>query len=145
MHHRRFIPATTLIATILAFCPASSFAQHQRIKLNESAFIYAKELIAQGHVVLDKKNEWGVHHPSAQQENSFIRDPGIAEYANWHLGIDITHAQNTKARYKFPFGDFANVHRCALLAAKSRAHQYGYSDIERAAKRLLEMMDAKVK
>lgn len=144
MQRRRFIPATTLIATILAFCPAFSFAQDQRVKLDESAFIYAKELIAQGHVVLDKKNEWGVHHPNAQQENSFIRDHGVAEYAKWHLGIDITHAQNTKARYKFPFGDFKNIHRCALLAVKSRAHQYGYSDIENAAVRLLGMMDGRM-
>jgi hypothetical protein len=30
-----------------------------------------------------------------------------------------------------------------LLAVKSRAHQYGYSDIENAAERLLEMMESK--
>jgi hypothetical protein len=92
---------------------------------------------------LDKKNEWGDHHAAAQQENDFIRDYGFAEYSKWHLGIDATHVQNSKARFKFPFGDFKNIHRCALLAVKSRAHQYGYSDIENAAERLLEMMESK--
>jgi len=145
MHDRRFVPATTLIATILVFCPAFSFAKDQRVKLNESAFAYAKELIVQGHVVLDKKNEWANHHPTSQQENDFIRDHGFAQYANWHLGIDETHAQNSKARYKFPFGDYENIHRCALLAVRSRAHQYGYSNIENVADRLLEMMDSKRK
>jgi hypothetical protein len=70
---------------------------------------------------------------------------GFAEYRNWHLGIDETHAEDTKARYKFPFGDFKNIHRCALLAVRSRAHQYGYLDIEDAAIQLLEMIDLKRK
>ena len=94
-------------------------------------------------MVLDKKNEWGNHHAAAQQENDFIRDHGFAEYSKWHLGIDPTHVQSSKASSKFPFGDFKNIHRCALLAVKSRAHQYGYSDIENAAERLLEMMESK--
>jgi len=92
---------------------------------------------------LDKKNDWGDHQAAAQQENDFIRDHGFTEYSKWHLGIDAMHVQNSKARFKFPFGDFKNIHRCALLAVKSRAHQYGYSDIEQAAVRLLEMMESK--
>ena len=102
-----------------------------------------QDLITQGHVILDKKNEWGDHHPTAQQDNDFIHDHGFAEYSKWRLGIDATHAQSSKARFKFPFGDFKNIHRCALLAVKSRAHQYGYSDIENAAERLLEMMEGR--
>jgi len=79
----------------------------------------------------------------AEAENEFIRVHGFAEYRKWHLGIDETHAEGTKARYKFPFGDFKNIHRCALLAVRSRAHQYGYVDIENAAIRFLEMIDSK--
>lgn len=119
----------------------ASLAKGYPLKLNENAFAYARELITEGHVVLDKKNEWGDHHPTAQQDNDFIRDHGFAEYSRWHLGIDPRHVQGSKARSKFPFGDFKNIHRCALLAVKSRAHQYGYSDIENAAERLLEMME----
>jgi hypothetical protein len=139
----RLMPPISLTIAVLVFCPAFSFAQDQPVKLNESGFGYAKDLIEQGHAVVDKRNEWRNDHPTAQQENDFIRDHGFAEYSKWHLGIDATHVQNSKVRFKFPFGDFKNIHRCALLAVKSRAHQYGYSDIENAAKRLLEMMDSK--
>ena len=137
----RFPPASALIAAILISLPVSSFAASRTTRLNENAFAYAQELIAQGHIVLDKKNDWGNHHATAQQENDFIRDHGFTEYSKWHLGIDAMHVQNSKARFKFPFGDFKDIHRCALLAVKSRAHQYGYSGIENAAERLLEMME----
>lgn len=81
----------------------------------------------------------------AGAENEFIRAHGFAEYGKWHLGIDETHAEGTKARYKFPFGDFMNLHRSGLLAVKNRAHQFGYADIEKAAIQLLEMIDLKRK
>ncbi|MGZ4258573.1 MAG: hypothetical protein ACXVRE_12495, partial [Gaiellaceae bacterium] len=47
-----------------------------------------------------------------------------------------------KGRYKFPYGDFENVHRCGVLAAESRAGQYKYFDIENAAAHLHGMLDA---
>jgi hypothetical protein len=134
--------AISLTTAVLIFYSISAFAQSANVKLNENAFAYAQGLITQRHFVLDKKNDWGAHQPTAQEENDFIRDHGFAEYEKWHLGIDATHAQNRKAGYKFPFGDFKNIHRCALLAVKSRAHQYGHVDIENAAERLLQMMEA---
>ena len=132
-----------LAASILISYPASSFGQRRPVKLNENAFAYAKELIAQGHLVADKRNAWGDHHPAAEDENEFIRAHSFAEYGKWHLGIDESHAEGTKARYKFPFGDFKNIHRCALLAVRSRARQYGYADIENVAIQFLEMIDSK--
>src|SRR5207245_4970542 len=127
----------------LICCPVLSFAQSTTVKLNESAFAFAKELISQGRAVVDKKNSWRDHHPMAEEENQVIRVDGFAEYGKWHLGIDETHAEGTKARYKFPFGDFKNLHRCGLLAVKSRAHQFGYADIEMAAIRLIEIVNSK--
>jgi hypothetical protein len=35
------------------------------------------------------------------------------------LGIDTQHPGDTKGRYKFPFGDFNRVHRCAVLSAEA--------------------------
>src|SRR6266487_3046941 len=53
-----------------------------------------------------------------------------------------THTpKNTKARYKFPCGDFKNVHRCGVLAAQSRAGQYKDYEIEPAAAQLTAMID----
>jgi len=48
----------------------------------------------------------------------------------WHLGIDDDKPQNTKKHYKYPYGDFEKVHRCALLSAESLAGQYKHFDIE---------------
>ena len=121
-----------------------AFAQSRgSIKLNADAFAFAKQLIDEGHVIADGKGAWTAHRPSADEENEFIRLHNFGEYAKWHLGIDETHAEDTKARYKFPFGDFKNVHRCGLLAVKSREHQFGYAAIEEAAIRLIEIADSK--
>lgn len=109
------------------------------IRLNQIAFESSEELIRQGRVIIDKKGAWGQHQPSLEEENEFIRLHGFEEYAKWHLGIDERHAENTKARYKFPYGDFRSVHRCALLAAQSRARQHGYAEIGSAAASLIQM------
>jgi hypothetical protein len=112
------------------------------VKLNKTAFNHAKELINQGKVVLDDRDAWSEHQPSAEEENEFILQHGYEEYAKWHLGIDDEADENTKGRYKFPYGDFEKVHRCAVLAAESRAGQYKYADIESAAAHLHGMLEA---
>jgi len=91
--------------------------------------------------VLDEKDALSEHRPSAEQENEFIRRHGLNEYAKWHLGIDDEKDEHTKGRYKFPYGDFKNVHRCGVISAESRAGQYKYDDIESAAAHLHGMLD----
>ena len=112
------------------------------VRLNQDAFDYARELIKQGRVVADGRGAWSQHQSSAEEENEFIRLHGFGEYAKWHLGIDDAHGEKTKARYKFPYGDLKNVHRCALLAVESRAAQYKHYGIEKAARELREMISA---
>src|ERR1700730_12909615 len=113
------------------------------VRLNRTGFEHAKELIGEGKVVVDERDAWSEHQPSTQQENHFIDAHGFSEYGKWHLGIDDEQDENTKKRYKFPYGDFEKVHRCAVLSAESRAGQYKHFDIERAAADLHEMIDAK--
>jgi hypothetical protein len=103
------------------------------VKLSRSAFEHAKELVGKGRVVVDERDAWSTHQPSAQDENEFIDARGFGEYGKWHLGIDDEEPKNTKKHGKFPHGDFGKVHRYALLSAKSRAGQYQHFDIERAA------------
>jgi hypothetical protein len=125
------------IALVILFCAIDVFAQrHETIKLNETAFVFAAQLIKEGHFIADSKGAWNEHRPSVDEENEFIRLHGFGEYAKWHLGIDDHYPENTKRRYKFPYGDFKNVHRCGLLAAKARARQYGYTEIGNAAAEL---------
>jgi hypothetical protein len=115
------------------------------VELNQIASMFAKELIKQGEVVADGKGAWTEHRPSVVQENEFIRIHGFGEYAKWHLGIDRRFSETSKRRYKFPYGDFKNVHRCGLLAAKARARQYGDTDIREAAAELIRAMKTKPK
>ena len=109
--------------------------------LNKHSFTFAQELIKKGKVVLDQRDDWSEHQPSTRRENEFIEARGWDEYADWHLGVDDEASEHTKARYKFPFGDFEKVHRCGLLSAEVRAGQNKYRDIEDAAIRLRDLMD----
>jgi hypothetical protein len=113
------------------------------VKLNRVAFDHAKELINKGHIVFDERNAWSEHRPSAQEENDFIDRRGFEEYAKWYLGINDEHAEHTKGRHEFPYGDFTGVHRCGVLSAESRAGQYKHFDIENAAAHLHGMIDAR--
>jgi hypothetical protein len=113
------------------------------VTLNRKAFDHAKALVNEGKVVRDNRDAWSEHRPTAQEENAFISTFGYAEYGKWHLGIDDEEREDTKAHYKFPYGDFKKVHRCAVLSAESRAGQYKYQDIENAIAHLHGMIDAK--
>jgi hypothetical protein len=112
------------------------------VKLNNRAFEHATNLIEQGKFVFDERDMWSEHQPSTEAENEFIKEHGFGEYGKWHLGIDTDEDEDTKRRYKFPYGDFEKVHRCGVLSAESRAGQYKYYDIENAAAHLHGMIDA---
>jgi hypothetical protein len=112
------------------------------VTLNEPAYRYARHLIEDGCYVLDDRDEWSEHQASTRRENEFIERHGISEYARWYLGIDDEISEERKARYKFPYGDFENVHRCGVLAAEARAGQRKYHDIETAAAHLHGSLDA---
>jgi hypothetical protein len=75
------------------------------VKLNRRGFEFATSLVRKGKLVLDERDDWSEHRPSAKQENEFIER-------------------------------HTNVHRCALLAAESRAGQREYVDTELAVTHL---------
>jgi hypothetical protein len=155
-----YIPMVTVIETKWGWCLQGGSGHHEwqttqptaehmwmevttmATRLNEPAFVYAKALIEEGMFVDDERDAWSEHRPSAQAENSFIKAKSWREYARWYLGIDDEADEETKQRYKFPYGDFARVHRCGVLTAESRAGQYKHHDIEDAASHLHGMLDA---
>jgi hypothetical protein len=112
------------------------------VKLNRTAYKHAQEVIAQHLAVLDERDAWSEHQPSAQQENDYLELHGFREYAKWFLGEDDEENEETKGRHKFPYGDFERVHRCAVLSAESRAGQYKHTDIQNAAARVHGMLEA---
>jgi hypothetical protein len=111
------------------------------VKLNRLSYANAQKLIRNRQCVLDERSDWTDHRPARTAEEKFIEQRGFAEYAKWHLGEDDEVSEGNKRRYKFPYGDFNNVHRCAVLAAEARAGQYKYTDIELAAAHLHGMLE----
>lgn len=110
------------------------------VTLNKAAVTFAKSLIKAGKLKNDE-GHWGQHNPDAKAENAFLQKHEIEEYAQWHLGEDKSQNEDNKGRYKFPYGDFKTVHRDGLIAAKERAAQQGYHDIEQAADDLLAALE----
>ncbi|MFG2193174.1 hypothetical protein [Streptomyces sp. NPDC048639] len=111
------------------------------VTLNERAYGHAKKLIQAEEAVLDDRDAWSEHRPSAAREDEFLERHGSGEYAKWYLGIDDEQPDDGKGRYEFPYGDFARAHRCGVLSAEVQAGQYKYVDIEAAVGRLRGMLD----
>src|SRR3954469_12787034 len=111
------------------------------ITLSRRSYEHAQQLVKQGRVVLDDRDDWSEHQPSSAEENAFIEEHGWEAYRRWHLGVDTTNAADTKGHFSCPYGVFADVHRCAVLSAESRAGQYDHDDIKSAAAHLHGMLE----
>jgi hypothetical protein len=112
------------------------------VKLHQSAYEQAQKLIRNRRCVLDQRSDWTDHKPGRHAEKQFIARHSLVEFGQWHLGEDDEEADDSKRRYRFPYGDFLNVHRCAVLAAESAADAHNYIDIVLAAAHLHGMLDA---
>ena len=110
-------------------------------RVNQDAVAKARELIDAGKY--DDSTEWSDAAPSTDQENAEIEKRGYDGYGAWHLAIDPDAGEETKGRYKFPYGDFAKVNRAAVIHAKQRASQNGHDAIEKAADDVLAHLDRK--
>jgi hypothetical protein len=109
--------------------------------VNKQAFEHAMELVRKGQTRMDERDDWSEHAPSADDENAYLEKHGWDEYSRWYLGVDTDADEETKGRYKFPYGDFRRVHRCGVISAESRAAQYDHDEIAEALADLHEAMD----
>ena len=111
--------------------------------VNDAGVEKAGSLIDAGQYVLD--SDWGDAQPSSDAGNDKIEREGYEGYGQWFLAKDTDASDETKDRYGFPYGDFQRVHRSGLIAAEQRAAQNEHSEVESAARKLLERLDEKSK
>lgn len=109
------------------------------MRLNHAAVEQAKKLIRAGKVVKD--SDWSKAQPSTTAENKFLEDHDWDAFGLWYLGRDTGEDKDSKGGHNFPYGDFKQVHRKGLVAAKQRAAQNDYHTIEKAADDLLALID----
>lgn len=106
--------------------------------INTVGVKHAKSLIRQGKVDLD--SEWSF---TADDGNAILGDDNWDEYEKWFLCIDTEENEQTKARYKYPYGKNGKVYRQGVIAAKQRSAQQGDENIFKVADELLTMIDEK--
>jgi hypothetical protein len=110
-------------------------------EVNKDAVAHARKLIDAG--TFDDETEWSDAAPSADDGNAEIEKHGWGGYAAWHLAVDPDANEETKGRYRFPYGDFRKVNRAALIHGKQRAAQNEHDAVEKACDDLLQRLDAK--
>ena len=112
----------------------------ENLQFNQEAFEHAKKLIRQGkiNIMLDA---WITNQPTPDGENQYLTDHNFNEYGNWFLATQDGTGTNTKEHYKFPIGNFKEIFRSGLIAAKKRAAEFKHYEIEQAASELLDIMD----
>lgn len=113
------------------------------IEIYQAGFDQARQLIAEGNWTNDK-GDWHLINPDTEQQDAFIEENGIEAWGKWHLGYRPGEESDTKEAYAFPYGDYTNVDRAGLMAAEERSRQYGYEEINVAARRLLNQLDTAI-
>jgi hypothetical protein len=110
-----------------------------RYTVNDRAVARAEERIRSRQYVLD--SDWGEVQPAAADENAYLEKHSWDEYAEWHLGLSVGAADETKGRYAFVLGDLRRVHRSGIIACHYRAAEWRHKEIELAAHDLLQLID----
>src|SRR4030095_16384307 len=102
----------------------------------------ARQLSSEGGAVAHERIDWRDHRPDAEKQDAYMSAMGAQRYGDWHLGIDEEQPDGSKSRYHFLFGDFSDLHRCALFEIQDAAENLFYGDIEIAAAALISLLRA---
>ena len=86
------------------------------VQVNDKGLAHAKSLIESGKV--DSTSKWGF---VAADSDKILGDDNWTEYEKWFLAVDEAATEQTKERFKYPFGKNGKVYRSALRAIASRA------------------------
>tara|TARA_R110002051_G_scaffold1515_1_gene8365 strand:- start:14827 stop:15600 length:774 start_codon:yes stop_codon:yes gene_type:complete len=111
---------------------------YAKSKLNSKGYDNAASLVESDNV--NKDSDWSF---SSEDGNALLGEDGDdwENYAKWFLLENEDASEETKDRYKFPFGKEGKIYRSALSAIRQRAGQFGYDDVFEAAGKLIEMID----
>ena len=113
-----------------------------KLTLHKEALDYARNLIEQGKINFSE-GTWTQDKPTPADGDAYLTDHNFNQYGKWFLGLaDDTNAE-TKEHYEFPIGNFKEIYRSGVVAAKQRAGQWKHFNIEKAAGELLNLIDAK--
>jgi len=111
---------------------------YAKSKLNSAGYDNAAALVESDKV--DRDSDWSF---TSEDGNDLLGEDGDdwENYAKWFLLENEDANEDTKDRYKFPFGKDGKIYRSALSAIRQRASQFGYDDVFEAAGKLIEMID----
>ena len=105
------------------------------------SFEHAQNLIKNFECEYDNWGEWSLHRPTRGLEKRFINEHGFSAFALWHLAEDDEIEERSRKRYKFAYGDFHKVHRCAVLTVESDAARNEHYEVQTAAVYLHGMLE----
>jgi len=111
---------------------------YAKSKLNSKGYDNAKSLVEGDNI--NKDSDWSF---SSEDGNALLGEDGDdwENYAKWFLLENEDANEDTKERYKFPFGKEGKIYRSSLSAIRQRASQFGYDDVFEAAGKLIDMID----
>ena len=112
----------------------------ENLAFHRDAFENAKELIKQGKVNCDV-HTWTVEQPTPTDEDAYLEDHNFTDYGKWFLATHKETGTDTKEHYEFPLGNFKEIYRAGVIAAKARAGEFKHYEVEKAASELLDMID----
>ena len=115
------------------------------IILNQAAYTHANTIIQNGLEVEHDTNNWDAVKPTEDEVIRYLNNHTLAEYGNWFLAINTDADQKDKLKYLYPFGDLKVLHKSALITIEKEAESQHHHDIKKAAKRLLDLIDARKK
>jgi HK97 family phage prohead protease len=111
------------------------------LEISKKAITQANNLINDGKI--NEEGDWSF---SADDGNTLFSSVGEdwSKYALWFLVQDTDADEETKERYKYPYGKNGKIWRNAVIAIKQRAAQQDFTELVTTADNLLEAIDKKL-
>ncbi len=111
-------------------------------KVQGKSVAKAKRLIEAGNY--DSSSSWSFSAADGDKMLGSEKDDW-GNYASWHMVEDTAASEETKARYKYPYGKNGKVYRSALRAIASRAATADLNELSDTATELIKLIDEKRK